>query len=55
MGMLYLLEAVRQLDSIKAVINIISDKCYEKRIGMGPITKMSRLAVLIIIQTEKDV
>ncbi|WP_235667756.1 NAD-dependent epimerase/dehydratase family protein [Candidatus Williamhamiltonella defendens] len=31
MGMLYLLEAVRQLDSIKTVINITSDKCYEKK------------------------
>ncbi len=31
MGTVHLLEAVRQTDSVRAVINVTSDKCYENR------------------------
>jgi len=31
MGLVYLLEAVRQIPTIRAVVNITSDKCYENR------------------------
>lgn len=31
MGTVHLLEAVRQVDSVRAVINVTSDKCYENR------------------------
>jgi CDP-glucose 4,6-dehydratase len=31
MGTVYLLEAVRGADSVKAVVNVTSDKCYENR------------------------
>jgi CDP-glucose 4,6-dehydratase len=31
MGTVYLLEAIKQVDGIKAVVNITSDKCYENR------------------------
>jgi CDP-glucose 4,6-dehydratase len=31
MGVVHLLEAVRAVDSVKAVVNVTSDKCYENR------------------------
>ena len=31
MGTVHLLEAVRQTDSVRAVVNVTSDKCYENR------------------------
>jgi CDP-glucose 4,6-dehydratase len=31
MGTLHLLEAVRQCDSVRAVVNVTSDKCYDNR------------------------
>ncbi len=31
MGTVHLLEAVRQCDSVKAVVNVTTDKCYENR------------------------
>jgi CDP-glucose 4,6-dehydratase len=31
MGLIHLLEAVRQSDSVRALVNITSDKCYENR------------------------
>lgn len=31
MGTIHLLEAVRQTDSVKAVVNVTSDKCYENK------------------------
>lgn len=31
MGLVHLFEAVRQCDSVRAVINVTSDKCYENR------------------------
>lgn len=36
MGTVYLLEAVRQCPSVRAVLNITSDKCYENRERLGP-------------------
>ena len=31
MGTVHLLEAVRQIDSVRAIVNVTSDKCYENR------------------------
>ena len=31
MGSVHLLESIRQVDSVKAVVNVTSDKCYENR------------------------
>lgn len=31
MGTVHLLDAIRQVDSVKAVVNVTSDKCYENR------------------------
>jgi CDP-glucose 4,6-dehydratase len=36
MGTLYLLEAVRQCASVRAVVNVTTDKCYENREWVWP-------------------
>jgi len=36
MGTVHLLEAVRQCDSVRAVVNVTTDKCYENRDWLWP-------------------
>ena len=36
MGTVHLLEAVRQCDSVRAVVNVTTDKCYENREWLWP-------------------
>ena len=35
MGCVHVLEAARQCESVRAVLNVTSDKCYENRVGLG--------------------
>ncbi len=43
MGTVNLLEAVRQTDSIKAIVNITTDKCYENKEWLWPYREDDRL------------
>ena len=47
MGSVHLLEAVRNTESVKAVVNVTSDKCYENREWMWAIARMSRWVDMI--------
>ena len=41
MGTVHLLEAVRQIEGIKVVVNITSDKCYENQEWVWVVVKMN--------------
>ncbi|WP_415663424.1 GDP-mannose 4,6-dehydratase [Vibrio taketomensis] len=55
MGTVYLLEAVKQIGGVKAVVNITSDKCYENREWVWDIEKTSLWEDMIHTVTVKAV
>lgn len=56
MGTVNLLEAVRKCKSVKSVINVTTDKCYENKEWIcGDTEKMNRWADTTLIQTARPV
>lgn len=54
MGTVHLLEAVKRVGGVKAIVNITSDKCYENREWVWGYREHEAMGVTILTQTVKD-